>query len=221
LQEKYSDFCAAMETGKIRLLLIEDHAEFRQSLFFLLNSEDSFECVAYEDAESALKSFEHQIPDIVVMDINLPGISGIECTKEIRCKYPQVQVIMCTVYEDDEKIFEALKAGANGYLLKRAAINEIFESIKSLHNGGSPMSPVIARKVVESFQIKPTSPSSELSTRENEVLDLISNGYRVKEISDKLFISVNTVRTHIRHIYEKLQVQSRVEALNKRGKNRF
>lgn len=210
-----------IDTEKIRLILIEDHAEFRQSLFFLLNSEASFECVAYADAETALKSFENQIPDIVVMDINLPGMSGIECTKTIREKYPDVQVIMCTVYEDDEKIFEALKAGANGYLLKRAAINEIFESIKSLHNGGSPMSPVIARKVVESFQIKPTSSANELSNRENEVLDLISNGYRVKEISDKLCISINTVRTHIRHIYEKLQVQSRVEALNKTGKKRF
>jgi len=210
-----------METEKIRLILIEDHAEFRQSLFFLLNSEESFECIAYEDAETALKSLEKDIPDIVVMDINLPGMSGIECTKTIREKYPRVQVIMCTVYEDDEKIFEALQAGANGYLLKRAAINEIFESIKSLHHGGSPMSPVIARKVVASFQKKPASDSNELSHRENEVLDLISNGFRVKEISDKLCISINTVRTHIRHIYEKLQVQSRVEALNKRGPKRF
>ena len=210
-----------METEKIRLILIEDHAEFRQSLYFLLNSEESFECVAYSDAESALKSLETDVPDIVVMDINLPGMSGIECTKSIKEKYPQVQVIMCTVYEDDEKIFEALKAGANGYLLKRAAINEIFESIKSLHHGGSPMSPVIARKVVASFQKKPSSDSNELSDRENEVLDLISNGLRVKEISDKLCISINTVRTHIRHIYEKLQVQSRVEALNKRGRNHF
>jgi len=210
-----------MTAEKIKLFLIEDHTEFRQSLHFLLNSEDTFECISFEDAESALKSIEEHIPDIVVMDINLPGMSGIECTKAIREKYPQVQVIMCTVYEDDEKIFEALKAGANGYLLKRAAINEIFESIKSLHNGGSPMSPVIARKVVASFQKKLPSAAGELSNRENEVLDLISSGFRVKEISDKLFISINTVRTHIRHIYEKLQVQSRVEALNKRGKNHF
>jgi len=210
-----------MNTGKIKLILIEDHAEFRHSLHFLLNSEDTFDCISFEDAESALKSLEDQIPDIVVMDINLPGMSGIECTREIREKYPHVQVIMCTVYEDDEKIFEALKAGANGYLLKRAAINEIFESIKSLYSGGSPMSPVIARKVVASFQKKPSSAASNLSNRENEVLDLISNGFRVKEISDKLSISINTVRTHIRHIYEKLQVQSRVEALNKTGKKRF
>jgi DNA-binding NarL/FixJ family response regulator len=210
-----------MTTGKIKLILIEDHAEFRQSLHFLLNSEETFECISFEDAESALKSLEDQIPDIVVMDINLPGMSGIECTREIRDNYPQVQVIMCTVYEDDEKIFEALKAGANGYLLKRAAINEIFESIKSLYNGGSPMSPVIARKVVASFQKKLPSPANDLSIRENEVLDLVSTGHRVKEIADRLSITVNTVRTHIRHIYEKLQVQSRVEALNKTGKNRF
>jgi DNA-binding NarL/FixJ family response regulator len=210
-----------MTNHKIKLFLIEDHAEFRKSLHFLLNSEESFECKSFADGESALESLKAEVPDIIVMDINLPGKSGIECTKEIRETYPQVQVIMCTVYEDDEEIFEALKSGANGYLLKRAAINEIFESIKSLYNGGSPMSPVIARKVVASFQKNVSTLSSVLTNRENEVLDFISNGYRVKEISDKLCISINTVRTHIRHIYEKLQVESRVEALNKSGKNRF
>jgi DNA-binding NarL/FixJ family response regulator len=210
-----------MITDKINLILIEDHAEFRQSLHFLLNSDESFHCISFADAESALKSMDENVPDIVVMDINLPGMSGIECTKAIKEKYAQVQVMMCTVYEDNEKIFEALKAGANGYLLKRAAINEIFESIKSLYSGGSPMSPVIARKVVASFQKIISSAASELSNRENEVLDLVSTGHRVKEIADKLSITVNTVRTHIRHIYEKLQVQSRVEALNKTGKNRF
>jgi DNA-binding NarL/FixJ family response regulator len=209
-----------MEKHKIKLTLIEDHADFRESLHFLLNSDEKFDCISFANAEEALKNFKERVPEIVVMDINLPGISGIECTRTIRETYPAVQVIMCTVYEDDEKIFEALKAGANGYLLKRAAINDIFESILSLYSGGSPMSPVIARKVVASLQTK-TSELNKLSSRENEILDLISEGCRIKEIADKLFITVNTVRTHIRHIYEKLQVQSRIEALNKTGKNRF
>jgi len=210
-----------MEKQKIRLALIEDHADFRESLHFLLNSDEKFDCISFANAEEALKNFKVRVPEIVVMDINLPGISGIECTRTIRESYPGVQVMMCTVYEDDEKIFEALKAGANGYLLKRAAINEIFESILLLYSGGSPMSPVIARKVVASLQTKMPSESNKLSSRENEILDLISEGCRIKEIAEKLFISVNTVRTHIRHIYEKLQVQSRIEALNKTGKNRF
>ncbi|HKR05726.1 MAG TPA: response regulator transcription factor [Bacteroidia bacterium] len=218
----YPDICCLfMKTQKIKLTLIEDHAEFRESLHYLLNSDEKYDCVSFPNAEEALKSFRLRVPEIVVMDINLPGISGIDCTRAIREKYPGVQVMMCTVYEDDEKIFEALKAGANGYLLKRAAINEIFESIHSIYTGGSPMSPVIARKVVASLQTKKTAAPNKLSTRENEILDLIAEGCRIKEIAERLFISVNTVRTHIRHIYEKLQVQSRIEALNKTGKNRF
>lgn len=206
---------------KIRLALIEDHEEFRENLQFLLTSDRTIECVTYADAESALKDFTINLPEIVIMDINLPGMTGIECTRIIKEKYPLVQVMMCTVYEDDEKIFEALQAGANGYLLKRAAIPEIFESIHSLYRGGSPMSPVIARKVVASFQNKSTPVSYELSVRENEILDLIARGDRLKDIADQLFITVNTVRTHVRHIYEKLQVQSRIEALNKTGKKRY
>ena len=157
------------------------------------------------------------------MDINLPGMSGIECTQQIRNACVMTQVMMCTVHEDDEKIFDALKAGASGYMLKRASINEIFDAILQVYHGGSPMSPSIARKVVASFQpdSKKTELVASLSARENEILDHLAQGFRIKEIADQLFVSINTVRTHIRHIYEKLQVQSRVEALNKTGKSRY
>ncbi len=204
-------------------MLIEDHGDFRESLNFLLNSNESFRCIAYAKAEDALEMLNDDMPDVVIMDINLPGISGIECTKRIKQKYPAIQVLMCTVNEDDEKIFQALQAGASGYLLKRSAIDEIFSSINDVCNGGSPMTPSIARKVVSSFmpQTDQSNLAATLSARENEILDLLAEGKRIKEIADKIFVSVNTVRTHIRHIYDKLQVNSRVEALNKSRRNLY
>lgn len=206
----------------IRIVLIEDHPDFRESLSFLLNSNEQFTCIAYGKAEDAMDHLKEDQPDIIIMDINLPGMSGIESAKIIKEKYHSIQIMMCTVYEDDNKIFNALKAGASGYLLKRASIDEIFSSIVDLFHGGSPMSPSIARKVVASFQVKPeTAAPTTLSQRENEILILLSEGFRMKEISEKLFISLNTVRTHIRHIYEKLQVNTRIEAINKMGKNTF
>lgn len=207
----------------INIMLIEDHGDFRESLNFLLNSNESFRCIAYAKAEDALEMLNDDMPDVVIMDINLPGISGIECTRRIKQKYPAIQVLMCTVNEDDEKIFQALQAGASGYLLKRSAIDEIFSSINDVCNGGSPMTPSIARKVVSSFmpQTDQSNLAATLSARENEILDLLAEGKRIKEIADKIFVSVNTVRTHIRHIYDKLQVNSRVEALNKSRRNLY
>lgn len=207
----------------IKILLIEDHPVFRESLVYLLNSNEQFVCTAYARAEEAFKNINEDQPEIVIMDINLPGMSGIQCTQMIKEKYPSIQIMMCTVYEDDSKIFEALKAGASGYLLKRAAIDEIFDSIMSLHDGGSPMSPMIARKVVASFQKQHLSNQSDgvISEREQEILDLMSEGLRSKEIAAKLFISTNTVRTHVRNIYEKLHVSSKIEALNKVSKNAY
>lgn len=207
----------------IKILLIEDHLVFRESLVYLLNSNEQFVCTAYARAEEAFKNINEDQPEIVIMDINLPGMSGIQCTQMIKEKYPSIQIMMCTVYEDDSKIFEALKAGASGYLLKRAAIDEIFDSIMSLHDGGSPMSPMIARKVVASFQKQHLSnqPDGIISEREQEILDLMSEGLRSKEIAAKLFISTNTVRTHVRNIYEKLHVSSKIEALNKVSKNAY
>src|SRR4030095_201902 len=142
----------------IKIVLVEDHNDFRESLSFLLNSNQQFTCSSYAKAEDAIQYIKDDQPDVIIMDIHLPGMSGIECTRMIKEKYPSIQIMMCTVYEDDAKIFDALKAGASGYLLKRAAINEIFSSLIDLHNGGSPMSPSIARKVVASFQSKVDHP---------------------------------------------------------------
>ena len=151
------------------------------------------------------------------MDINLPGINGIECIKQLKQKIPHTQFMMFTVYENDENVFEALKAGATGYLLKNTEMAQITEALKDLHNGGSPMSVTIARKLVSVFQSQPKENASTdiLSNRENEILHLLSKGLLYKEISDQLSISVNTVRQHIHNIYEKLHVQNRTEAINK------
>ncbi len=206
---------------KRKLILIEDHEDYRKNMEFLLGNDEQYACYSFSNGEDAMARFPEIMPVAVIMDINLPGMSGIEITSEIKRQYPSVQIMMCTVYEDDEKIFDALKAGANGYILKRAPVHEIFESITQLLAGGSPMSPSIARKVVDSFRPKVNNATQSLSDRENEIIDLLATGIRLKEIADKLNVSINTVRTHIRHIYEKLQVQSRVEALNKTGKSRF
>ena len=199
----------------IETLLIEDHDEFRNSLCTLLNTSGRFRCTTCGDAEQGLRSIAENRPDVVLMDINLPGMNGIQCTRAIKERWPEVQVMMCTVYEDDEKIFDALKAGATGYVIKRAPIEELFDAISQVHAGGSPMSATIARKVVGSFQVRTEVNGEKLSEREMQVLDLLSEGLRMKEIADRLNLSTNTVRTHVRHIYEKLQVQSRTEALNK------
>jgi DNA-binding NarL/FixJ family response regulator len=151
------------------------------------------------------------------MDINLPGINGIECIREIKKKIPQTQFMMFTVYENDEKVFEALKAGASGYLLKNTGLVQLIEALKELHNGGSPMSANIARKLVNVFRLQEaeTEQLEKLSHRENEILQLLANGLLYKEISDQLSISTSTVRQHIHKIYEKLHVQNRTEAINK------
>ena len=208
---------------KLSVLLVEDHDEYRHSLEQLLNSTGEFSCIACPDAQSALGVMEKDPIDLVIMDLNLPGISGIELTSTIKERWPELQVLICTVHEDDDKIFGALAAGATGYMLKRAPIVELIDAIKQTWLGGSPMSAGIARKVVMSFQRAPlkTINGASLTPREREILDLLAEGLRIKEIADRLFVSTNTVRTHIRHIYEKLQVQSRTEALNKMRGNRF
>ncbi|MCC6385494.1 MAG: response regulator transcription factor [Bacteroidia bacterium] len=206
--------------NKSRVVIIEDHHAIRDGMVFLINNDPDFIAIPFSKAEDALIAFEKLPPDIVLMDINLPGIDGIETTKIIKQKYPQTQIMMCTVYEDDDKIFRALAAGANGYILKRAAGESLIESIRQLQQGGAPMSSTIAKKVVSFFQNRNNvSAASELLTaRENEILDLLAKGYRNKEIADKLSLSTNTIRTHIYHIYDKLHVQTRVEALNKTGR---
>lgn len=203
---------------KVDVLLIEDHDDFRTSLEFFLNQSGKVACRSFPDAEVALRYMEHKLPDVVVMDIHLPGMDGIECTRLIHDRHPGVQVLICTVHEDDEKLFNALRAGASGYMLKRAPVEDLVDAIRQVLAGGSPMSPAIARRVVRSFRpVKPDGLNA-LSDRELQVLDLLGTGMTAKEIGEKLFVSANTVRTHIRHIYEKLHVQTRVEAVSK-GRN--
>ena len=200
----------------IDIALVEDHEKFRDSLVFLLNGEPGLRCTGHGSVEAAMAAMAREVPDVVLMDIDLPGTNGIEGTRAIRQQWPQVQVLICTVHEDDEKIFSALRAGATGYLLKRAPIASITAAIHELMDGGSPMSPAIARRVVRSFQPgdAPDGPDA-LTPREQEVLDLMCTGLRDKAIAERLGVSFNTVRTHVRHIYEKLHVQGRVQAIRK------
>jgi DNA-binding NarL/FixJ family response regulator len=176
----------------------------------------------YGSAEEALAALPVQKPDVVLMDINLPGMSGVECVRRLKPLCPDTQFIMSTVYEDDENIFESLKAGATGYLLKKTVPARILEAITEVHQGGSPMSTQIARRIIGTFQKKDAiTAADELTSREKEILKSLSEGLRYKEIAGKFRISIETVRSHARNIYEKLQVQSRTEALNKvYGKDR-
>ena len=204
-------------TPIVEVLIVEDHDDYRQSLAFFLQATGRVRCTTFLSCEEALPAIGLRKPDVVIMDIHLgAGMDGIAGAKRIKDQWPAVQVLMCTVHEDDEKIFNALRAGASGYLLKRNSIDEIVEAIRQLMAGGSPMSPAIARRVVNSFRSTNLSEGPDaLTTREQEVLDLLCTGLGAKAIGDKLFVSANTIRTHIRHIYEKLHVQSRVEAVNR------
>lgn len=199
------------------ICIVEDHEEIRNGIVFIINTYPDFHCTSYKNGEEALKGFKKAMPRVVLMDINLPGMNGIECTRLIKEMDPGVLIMMCTVFEDTEKIFDALKAGASGYILKRTAGEILIDAIKELLKGGAPMSSDIARKVVNSFQETHSQKSRypELTNKENEILDLVADGYGNKEIAERLFVSVNTVRTHIYHIYEKLHVHNRIEALNK------
>ena len=198
--------------------IVEDNATFRRFLSDLINRTRGHRCVcACGSAEEALAKIPPLQPDVVLMDIHLPGDSGIACTARLREGAPQAQVVMLTVYKDIKMIFQALKAGACGYLLKRAEEREILEAIAEVRSGGAPMTPEIARLVVRSFQ-NPTGSSPEtetLSPREQEILTLLAEGLSNKEISAQLFISFFTVRAHLMHIYEKLHVRSRTEAAAK------
>lgn len=198
----------------LQVLLVEDNASYRNALAKLIGTTEDMSCISCGSCMEAFRQLENGNWQVVVMDIDLPGMNGIQGTQLIKERWPQVQVLMCTVFEDDDKIFSALKAGATGYVVKQAPIEELLEAIRNVHAGGSPMSAGIARKVVGTFH-QPTPQHSALTNREQEILELIAEGLTVKEISERASVSNNTVRTHIRHIYEKLQVRSRVEAVNK------
>jgi DNA-binding NarL/FixJ family response regulator len=201
----------------VEVVIVEDHDAYRQSLSFFLEATGRVRCSAHASCAEALAAIAVRPPDVVIMDIHLGGgMDGIACTRQVKERWPAAQVVMCTVHEDDERIFQALRAGATGYLLKRSSIDEVVDAIRQVLAGGSPMSPAIARRVVRSFQPPDLGSGPDaLSEREREVLDLLCTGLSAKAIGERLFVSANTVRTHIRHIYEKLQVQSRVEAVNR------
>jgi len=201
----------------INIAIVEDDNNIRTSLSLLISGSPGFNCVgSYKSSEEALLKINSSNVEVVLMDINLPNMNGIECTRHLKQKFPTIQIIMQTVYENSEMIFESLKAGASGYLLKRTRPSKILEAIEEVYNGGSPMSSQIARMVVESFQVSThIDESYNLTKREKEVLDYLSKGFRYKEIAEELFISMDTIRSHIRNIYEKLQVRSRTEAVLK------
>ncbi len=206
------------ENMSITIAIVEDLDEVRDGLKnFIALSTDFTVLGTFKTGEDALAELPRLRPDIIIMDINLPGMNGIECIRQVKDKSPGSQFMMFTVYENDEKVFEALKAGASGYLLKNTGLLQIVESLKELHEGGSPMSANIARKLVNLFRepARDTVPVEILSNRENEILQLLSKGLLYKEIADQLQITTGTVRQHIHKIYDKLHVQNRTEAINK------
>lgn len=202
----------------ITVSLVEDNNQLRGTLARLLDGAEGFRCLSqYASAEDALAGLPNDKPNVVLMDINLPGMNGVECVRNLKKAAPDIAVVMLTAYEDTENIFNALAAGATGYLLKRAPRAELLDAIREVQRGGSPMTTHIARKVVQSFQ-KPSAAaetSEALSAREQEVLDHLSKGFLYKEIAEKMGISYETVHTYIRRIYEKLQVRTRTEAVAK------
>ena len=200
----------------ITICIIEDILEIQNGLKSIIQSNATFELLkCFENAEDAIAELPQLQPNIVITDINLPRKSGIECVAEINHNYPEIQFIMFTIYEDNDQVFEALKAGASGYILKNTSPEKIIESLVELHDGGSPMSPKIARKVLNTFNNQSSSVDELISPREKEVLELLSKGFLYKEIADKLNISMSTVKRHLNHIYQKLQVQNKTEAINK------
>lgn len=204
--------------NKITVAIVEDNLEVSQSLELLLNSTEEYICIGTcPNTATAVKILPDIQPDVILMDINLPDESGIECIKKIKPLLKKSQIVMLTMYEDSEKVFEALASGAIGYLLKRTTKEKLLTAIKEAHSGGSPMSMEIARMVVKSFASVPkkNEVKAALTEREWEILEQLAKGKRYKEIAETLFIGIETVRSHLRNIYEKLQVRSSTEAVLK------
>ena len=200
----------------ITVSIVDDDPGLRDSIGQFLKTARGFKCLSvYASAEEALAGIPAESPDVVLMDINMAGVDGIECTRRLKVLAPNVHILMLTVYEDTDRIFKALTAGASGYLLKRVAPAKLLEAIRDVHSGGSPMSGPIARKVVQFFQhgSPPKGENEGLSTRERQVLQFLAQGYAYKQIGDELGVSIDTTRTYIRRIYEKLHVHSRTEAV--------
>jgi DNA-binding NarL/FixJ family response regulator len=206
------------EKAPIKVAIVDDDEGIRASLATLIRRAPALRLTGdYPDAETALKEIPMRPPDVVLMDINLPGINGVECVRQLKTALPHVQFLMLTIYEDSDSLFNSLKAGASGYLLKRTASARLIEAIHDVHGGGSPMTPQLARRVVQFFA-KPSmdnAPLARLAPGEKEFLDQLAKGYAYKEIADRMKISIDTVRSYVRTVYEKLHVHSRTEAVVK------
>jgi DNA-binding NarL/FixJ family response regulator len=207
----------------IKIGIIEDNNTLRQTLEQLFNRTAEMKCtVSLGNLMNVASDIGKSIPDIILMDIGLPNISGIEGVRTIKSKFPEVHVLMFTVFEDDEKIFDAIRSGASGYLLKKTPPEEIIEAIRELYNGGAPMSPSIARKVIQAFQAKPSKVTEDyqLTTRESEILYSLVDGLSYKKMAEKYCVSISTIRTHICNVYYKLHVNSKSQAVAKALQNR-
>ncbi|MFD2286670.1 response regulator [Pedobacter petrophilus] len=202
----------------ITIAIVEDNASISEMLQSIIAMEESYLCTGvFRNGEDALKGIPELQPDVVLMDIGLPGINGIDCIKQLKPTCPRTEFLICTIYDEDEKVYQALEYGASSYILKRSKPEFLLQSIREVHDGGSPMSPDIARKLVQRFQKKENKNAAALTItpREKEVLELLSQGLFYKEASDKLGISINTLKRHIYNMYQKLQVDNKTEAINK------
>jgi DNA-binding NarL/FixJ family response regulator len=206
------------EKAHIKVAIVDDDEGIRNSLAALIRRVPNLRLGGdYPDGETALRELPRHVPDVVLMDINLPGINGVECVRQLKALLPEVQVLMLTVYEDSDSLFNSLQAGASGYLLKRTASARLVEAIQDVHSGGSPMTPQLARRVVQYFSKRNEGAlsASRLTPGEKEFLDQLAKGYAYKEIADRMKISIDTVRSYVRTVYEKLHVHSRTEAVVK------
>ncbi|MEP6952264.1 MAG: response regulator transcription factor [Ginsengibacter sp.] len=204
---------------EIRVAIFEDNKTLRESLQQLVNAQEDMYCTgAFADANKLVRNMQSANPDVVMMDINMPGISGIEAVQIIKERFPEVQILMQTVFEENDKIFAAICAGASGYMLKKTAPQKMIEAIRETYAGGAPMSASVAVKVLQMFRVQSNTPKNEfidLSEREKEILALLVKGKAYKAVASECFISIDTVSTHVRHIYEKLHVHSKSEAVAK------
>lgn len=207
----------------MKIAIFEDNRKFRESLeFVIVTSTDMELCGSFEDTHRLLQRIEALVPDVVLMDINIPEINGIEATKMIKEKFPNIQICIQTVFEEDDKVFASLCAGASGYILKNTPADKILQAIREVGEGGAFFTPSIAKKVLLNFQQQPEKPDYiQLTEREKDILSALVEGFSYKMIAEKLFLSVHTIHTHIKNIYEKLHVNSKGEAVAKAIKNKL